>query len=186
MFRTIDKQNSAFSITELSQKFKLSLSVVSHALKPLRDMNMVKIGKNESHVTDTEKLLFFWATRRDAQKEIIYETRSDLSTSEIEASMPADVVPTAYSLYKMKYKTLPADYDVVYFYAYDIKEIQKRFPPKKSHHQNIFILQPDLFLKTYKLPPTAQLFVDLWNAPQWYSRDFTNELLIKIKTQIGL
>ncbi len=186
LFRVIDQQNPTFSITGLSQKFKLSTSVVSHALKPIREMNMVKIGKTESSVIDAEKLLFFWATRRNPYKDVIYETTSDLPVSEREASMPQSVIPTAFSAYKLRYETVPADYDMIYYYAFDLKEIIARFPPKKSRHYNVIIFKPDVFLGSYKFLPTPQIFADLWNAKEWYARDFAQELLIKIKTQIGL
>lgn len=70
--RVIEKGNPEFTITALAKKFNLSTSVVNHALIPLRDLNIIKISKTSSKVIDWERLLFFWATRRNIKKEIVY------------------------------------------------------------------------------------------------------------------
>jgi len=51
---------------------------------------------------------------------------------------------------------------------------------------NLFILKPDPYLKNYQRIPTAQIFVDLWNLSDWYAKDFSDALLLKIKEKIGL
>jgi len=79
LYRAIDKRQPEFSITELAERFSLSTSVVSHALFPLRELKMVKIEKTSSQITDSEKLLFFWATRRKLEKDIIYSLAGTLS-----------------------------------------------------------------------------------------------------------
>jgi len=74
LYRAIELNQPNFTITELANRFHLSSSMVSHALLPLRGLNIVKIGKIKSTVVDTERLLYFWATRRNLNKEIIYQT----------------------------------------------------------------------------------------------------------------
>lgn len=186
LYRAIEKKKTHFSLQELAGRFNLSTSVVSHALKPLRDLNIVKIGKLQSILIDTERLLFFWATRRNLKKDIVYATYSPLLIFEREISMPSDVFPTAYSACRLYYNLTPADYEDVYFYADNGDEIKKRFPLNSKKPPNLFILKPDAYLLQYKKITIAQIFVDLWNLPEWYAKDFQEVVLLKIKGEIGL
>ena len=139
--RTIEKKNPDFTITELAKKYTLSTSVVNHALIPLRALNIVKINKISSKVVDWERLLFFWATRRNLKKDIIYSTFSPLSGYDREGLMPPDVILTAFTAFRYLLNKTPADYDHVYFYSNKIEKIAKRFPMSKRL-PNIFILKP--------------------------------------------
>lgn len=186
LFRAIEEHNPSFTITGLSQKFNLSTSVVSHALGPLRELNIVVIGKTRSKVTDVERFLLFWATRRNMKKDVIYQTFSSLPVMEIEASLPPDVYPTCYTAYRLYYDNPPADYQKVYCYAKNTDEVKKRFPEIHKHDGNIFILDQDPYLSLYKTTPMAQIFVDLWNMTDWYSKEFSESLLVKIRGRIGL
>lgn len=188
LFRSIENKNPNFTLTELSERFNLSTSVTSHALRPLRQMRIVEVAKTRSKVVDAERLLFYWATRRNLIKDIIYETYSKLSIKEREASMPSRVYPTAYSAVRLYFpdKPLPADYDHSYFYATDITEIKERFPPTIKKSPNIYILRKDPYLNLYEKTPLAQIFVDLWNLPEWYAKEFGDEILDKIRGKIGL
>ncbi|PJC81613.1 hypothetical protein CO007_03740, partial [Candidatus Roizmanbacteria bacterium CG_4_8_14_3_um_filter_36_10] len=87
LYRSIEESRPDFTITELSKIFNLSTSVVSHALKPLKELGIVKINKKNSKILDAERLLFFWATRRNLKKELIYSTYNPLPVQEREASM---------------------------------------------------------------------------------------------------
>lgn len=185
LYRTIEKKKNDFTLTELSLKYCLSTSVVSHALFPLREMEIVRIGKNKSFVVDAERLLIFWATRRNLRKDIVYKTYSSLSVLEREASMPKNVFPTAYSAYSFFNKDLPSDYENIYYYAKNIDEIKKRFPENKKN-PNLFILKTDPYLHTYSYTPLSQVFVDLWNLNEWYAKEFSQEVLLIIKKHIGL
>jgi len=181
--RTIERGNPDFTITELAKKYKLSTSVVNHALIPLRELNIVKINKISSKVVDWERLLFFWATRRNIKKEIVYSTYSNLSVFDREGFMPSEVIPTAYTGFRIKFNKIPADYDHVYFYLNNLEKIKKRFPQKKGS-LNIFILKPDPYLIKNKKLGVAQLFVDLWNLPEWYAKDFQEATLLEIKKRL--
>ena len=185
LYRAVEKKQSDFTMLELGNKFKLSTSLVSHALLPLRELGIVKISKMKSKIIDAEKLLFFWATRRNLKKDLIYQTYSSLSVFEREASMPPDVFPTAYSAYHLYFADIPADYENIYFYITDLKKIQKRFPMSKKS-PNLFILKVDPYLSIYTKTPLAQIFTDLWNLNEWYAKEFTDNLLLKIKHRIGL
>lgn len=187
LYRAIEEKNPDFAIVELAKIFRLSTSLVSHALFPLRELNIVKIGKTKSKIIDAERLLFFWATRRNFKKDIIYQTYNNLPVFEREAAMPTDVSPTAYSAFHFYFKDpLPAEYENIYFYAERLEEIKKRFPLKPKKEANIFILKADPYLRKYKKITLAQIFSDLWNLPEWYAKDFQEAVLLKIKEAMGL
>ncbi len=179
----IENYNFEFTITQLAKKYNLSTSVVNHALIPLRDLNMVKINKFSSRVVDWERLLYFWVTRRNFKKDISYSTFSNLSVYDREGLMPAEVIPTAYTAFRLKFKKIPTDYDNVYFYSDEIEKIKKRFPIKNGK-PNIFILKPDRYLIRDKKLSLAQLFVDLWSLPEWYAKDFQEATLLEIKNKL--
>lgn len=186
LYRAIEQRVIDFKISDLAHSFNLSTSVVSHALRPLRDLHIVEIGKNNSHIRDSEKLLFFWATRRNLKRDIIYQTYSPVSVFEREAGMPSDVSATAYSACHLYYQLVPADYGDVYFYAQKVEEVQKRFPFIDKKVPNTFILMQDPYFHVYEKITLAQIFVDLWNLPEWYAKDFQEAILLKIKEKIGL
>ncbi|MEK7633768.1 MAG: hypothetical protein AAB437_02900 [Patescibacteria group bacterium] len=182
--RVIENRNPDFTITELAKKYSLSTSVVNHALIPLRNLNIVKINKTSSKVVDWERLLFFWATRRNLKKDIIYSTFSSLSVFDREGLMPPEVIPTAFTAFRYLLNKTPADYDHIYFYSNKIEKISKRFS-KSKRPPNIFILKPDPYLLKSKKLCLAQLFVDLWNLPEWYSKDFTDAVLLEIRKRLN-
>ena len=182
--RVIEKGSPEFTITELAKKYSLSTSVVNHALIPLREMNIVKINKTSSRVTDWERLLFFWATRRNVKKEIFYSTFSPLPIYDREGLMPPEVIPTVFTAFRYYFKQTPADYDHIYLYSEKIEKIIKRFPISK-HPPNIFILKQDPYLLKSKKLGLAQLFVDLWNMPEWYAKDFTDAVFLEIRKRFN-
>ncbi len=186
LYRTIEKSNPDFSLTELSRKFKLSTSVVSHALLPLRVLGIIKIGKLNSSVIDTERLLYFWATKRSVDKDIIYKTYSPLPVLERESLLPKNVRPTAYSYCRMILNEKSADYEHIYFYTQDKKNVLIRFPENPKHPPNIFLLKEDPYLSSYPAVPLAQVFADLWNLPEWYAKDYSQSVFNIIKGKIGL
>lgn len=181
----LENKQTIFSQKELAGKFGVSTSTVFHALKRPRGIGAVKIGGRGFELTDFEKLLFLWATERNLKKEIIYQTSADLPIMEIEGLMPSNVVPTAYTSYRFLFKETPADYDKVYFYSENIVEVKKRFPPNEQG-ANIFILKADAWLGKYKPPPPLpQIFVDLWNLPEWYAKEYRDACLAKIREKLG-
>jgi hypothetical protein len=153
-------------------------------LIPLRNLNIVKINKTLSKVVDWERLLFFWATRRNLKKDIIYSTFSPLPVYDREGLMPPEVIPTGFTSFRYLLNKTPADYDNIYFYSNKIEKITKRFPNSKRP-SNIFILRPDTYLLKSKKIGLAQLFVDLWNLPEWYAKDFQEACLLEIRRRIG-
>ncbi|MBU1120581.1 hypothetical protein KJ660_01770 [Candidatus Micrarchaeota archaeon] len=181
LYQVLEKKNHSFTQKELSSKLNVSLSNVNHALKPLKRMNAVKVNPRNFSVVNAKKILFYWASTRNLQKDIVYCTRAEIPVKEIEKNMPADAVFAAYSGYKFRFNDAPADYSEVYVYASDLEEMNKRFPLAKKKNPNLFVLKKDELMEGYgKTESIGQLFVDLWNLPEWYARDFLKALEAKI------
>lgn len=181
LFQAIENKKFEFTQKELAQKYGFSLSTVFNALKIPREASAIE-GKRGFKIRDLEKFLYLWATFRKLKKDIIYQTAVKKGVFEIEGEMPAAIIFGAYSAFLKKYKEAPADYDKVYVYIEEenLGEIKKRFPPQKGY-QNLIVLKADPWLKNFgKITPDCQTFVDLWNLPDWYAKDFLNSLKEKI------
>lgn len=176
LFQALEKKALSFTQRDLSSKLNISLSNVNHALQPLRRMNAIKITPRNFSIVNARKILFYWASIRNLQKDIIYSTRAELPIREIEKNMPDNAIFTAYSAYKFKFRDAPADYSEVYVYDSEPEEMKRRFPPFNKN-PNLFVLEKDALMEKYgKTAGIAQLFVDLWNLHEWYARDFLKSL----------
>lgn len=170
LYQIMEKKNAVFTQAALAKKLTLSLSTVNHAIVPLNQMGIVEVHQRNFHVIDTKKLLLYWASIRNLQKDIMYSTRVEQPVTVIEKSMPNDVVFAAYSAYKFLFKNVPADYSEVYVYGDE--NLKKRFSVQKGV-PNLFVLKKDLFLEQYgKTTTIANTFVDLWNLKEWYAKAF--------------
>jgi hypothetical protein len=181
LFQAIENKKTEFTQKELAQKYGFSLSTVFNALKVPRQTNVIE-GKRGLKIRDLEKFLYLWATFRKFKNDIIFQTAVKKGVFQIEGEMPPAAIFGAYSAFLKKYKTAPADYDKVYIYSTEneIPEISKRFPLQKGYH-NLVVLKADPWIKTFgSFTPDCQTFVDLWNLPEWYAKDFLNELKAKI------
>jgi predicted transcriptional regulator len=177
LYQAIEKNNPVLKQSELSKNLGFSLSTVNLAVKKLEKMNAVKVEKMGFRVIDMKKILYYWASTRNLEKDIIYKTRAELPVREIEKNLP-DITYAAYSAYKLKFKDVPADYSEVYVYADEdeLKEIIKRFPQNEKT-PNLFVLKKYDSMSQYpKTGTTAMIFVDLWNLRQWYASEFLKAL----------
>jgi len=172
---TMQKNQVFFTQLNLSKKLKFSLSTINNALKPLEEIGAIEKKPRSFTISDIKKTLLFWASVRRLSKDIIYSTRSENPVQKIESEMPAGVVFTAYSGYRIFFNEAPADYSEVYAYADSIEEVKERFPEKKGP-KNLFILQKDAFMPEKPAAPLPQIYVDLWNLKEWYARDFLDSL----------
>ena len=178
LYNAIENKKFQLTQSELSKKLNLSLSVVNLAVKKLESMGAIKIFKRSFKVIDIKKILYFWASIRSLEKDIIFKLRIEMPVREIERNLP-DVIFTAYTAYKLKFKDVPADYSEVYAYAdeKELETIKKRFLKKDNGKKpNLFILKKDKALSLYKTMPIPQIFVDLWNLKEWYAKEFINSL----------
>jgi len=181
LFQALENHKTEFTQKALAEKYGFSLSTVFNALKVPRAINAIE-GERGFKVKDVEKFLYLWATFRRIKKEIIYQTATQKKVFEIEGLMPPSVIFGAYSAFLRKYQEAPADYDKVYVYLEEekLEEIKKRFPPQRGY-QNLIVLKADPWLKNFgKVTPDCQTFVDLWNLPEWYAKDFLDALKEKI------
>lgn len=168
----------------ISEKLELSISNVSNALNPLRRMGAIDVKKMCFRIINQKKILYYWASARNLEKDIDYATRAEKSVADIEKSMPNSAVFTAYSAYRLRFKDAPADYSEVYVYCDDLEEIKRRFPESKNA-PNIFVLKKDKNIGKYgKIATNANIFVDLWNLPEWYAQEFLKTM--EQKWNIGM
>ena len=165
----IENKNYKLTQKSLSKELNISLSTVNYALKPLRNMGAVKINLKNLNIINIKKILYYWASIRNIEKDIIYKTRIDKNVVEIEKLMPNNAIFTAYSAYKFKFKDVPADYSEVYVYG-NKDDIKERFKESRGI-PNLFVLKKDINKLTL-----ANLFVDLWNLKEWYAKDYLNAL----------
>ena len=172
----MEKNVAVFTQLELAGSLGISLSTVNNALRPLRNMGAVRVKKRSFEVVNAKKILYYWASTRNFEKDIIYRTRVDFkgTVAEIEKEMPPNVIFAAYTAYKLKFNDAPADYSEVYVYCSNecLKEILKRFP-QRNNNPNLFVLRKDFVDEQM---PIASIFVDLWNMKEWYAKDFLKAL----------
>ena len=106
----------------------------------------------------------------------MFKSELDLEPRKIESLMPPQVIFGLYSAASLYYKKEPADYDHIYIYSNEanFEEVLKRLLSidKKRKNYNLFIVKKDKWLGRYKNFPWEQIFVDIWNAPEWYAKDF--------------
>lgn len=180
LFQVLEKKERRFTQKELANKFAFSTSTVFQALKVPRKMGAVRVTGRFFLLDDPEKLLYHWASVRNLQKDLAYQTRVDLPVLEIEGQMPPGVIFGTFSAFRQRFQIAPADYDKVYVYARHWEEIKRRFPLQKGP-ANLFVLDADKFLPDYgPFTPLGQTFVDLWNLKDWYAKEFVVSLKEKI------
>ena len=167
---------------ELAKTLRISLSTVNGAIRSLRDMGAVQVSPRKLRVTDREKVLLYWASMK--RLHVLYRTRVEMPVGQIEKSMPPGALFTAYTGYRFRHKDVPADYSEIYVYARGdaLVSIKARFPENEKT-PNLFVLEPDEHLfdvSRENIVPDEQIFVDLWNLPEWYAKEF----IMKLKERI--
>ncbi len=168
LYQSLEQHTPRLTQLGIATKLHLSLNTVNTALAPLRSMGAVRINSRSLDIVSVRKILLYWASVRRLDKDILYQTRVEAPVADIEKQMPADVLFTAYSAYRFRFGSAPADYSEVYVYA-AVPEMERRFPPAKGP-PNLFVLRPVPGEVT-----AAQLFVDLWNLKEWYAKAFLDE-----------
>ncbi|MEK7566015.1 MAG: hypothetical protein AAB506_03145 [Patescibacteria group bacterium] len=168
-------KNPVFEQKQLAQRFGFSTSTVFAAVKPLRAIGAVEVSGRNFKLVNFEKLLMFWATHRNLQKDVIYQTHVDLPVYEIEGLVDNNTIFGAYSAARNLLDEAVADYDKIYVYG-DLS-LTRRFLKQKGI-PNFFILRKDKFLKG-KITSVSQTFVDLWNLPDWFAKDYLEALKAK-------
>lgn len=171
--QVLERKRRNMTQAEIAKALDISLSTVNAAIAHLRKMNAVRVRLRGFDVVDAKKILYYWASVRNIEKDVIYATRADMPVSDIEKQMPPDVVYAGYSAYKIKFKDIPADYSEVYVYG-DAETVTKRFPQSKNR-PNLFVMVSGVQKITI-----ANIFVDLWNMKEWYAKEFLTALEAKL------
>ncbi|OGD89031.1 hypothetical protein A3D81_00165 [Candidatus Curtissbacteria bacterium RIFCSPHIGHO2_02_FULL_40_17] len=190
LYQALEKKNRSFTQKEIAAKFGFSTSTVFQALKIPRKMGAVRVTGRFFILEDCEKLLYHWASVRSIEKDIIFTGNVKLAVLDIESRMPPEVVFGGFTAAReILGGVAPADYDTVYIYATGLEEIKKRFELGKDlpalqarqGRANLTILKADKFLASYgQITTLGQTFVDIWNLPIWYAKEFTKSLKEKI------
>lgn len=174
------ERKGRFTQKGLAERFHCSVSTVFHALEVPRQIGAIRVSGRDFTVTNAEKFLTYWATRRRLDREIVYKTHSSEPAIERESLMPPEAIFAAYSAYRLLYKNTPADYDQIYVYTPSVEPLKARFP-ERAGTPNVVVLRADPYLASYgPVTPPVQLFVDLWNLPEWYAHDFQKALAQKL------
>jgi len=178
LYQAIERKNRVLTQSSIAKVLGISLNTVNNAVKKLEKLGAVEIEPRLFNVIDVKKILYFWGSVRNLQKDLIYSTRVNLPVKEIEKLMPNYTVFTAYSAHKFLFKDVPADYSEVYVYGEE--SLKRRFPENKGV-PNLFILRKDkTILKYGKTTTIANTFVDLWNLKEWYSKEFIKSMEEKL------
>lgn len=178
LYVALEKKQFKHTQQELAGRFGYSLSTVNHALRVPGQIGAIRKESKFFVLEDYKKLLYYWASARRLNSNIVYQTKSGLSVFEREGLIPAGAIYAGYSAARKLLKEPAADYDKVYFYLAqkDLEEAKRRFPLKKGT-ANVFVLNMSETMSQYgKITTMPQTFVDIWNFKDWYSHDFTKVL----------
>lgn len=179
LYQALEKREYSFGQQKLATIFGLSSSTVNLALRPLRQLGAVRIGKRHSKVVDPEKILYHWANHRRLMADVSSQLRVNLPVLEIEGRLPDRTIPTAYAAIRERFGEPPADYDQVYCYHSQPQQVVERFRGETGPGPaNLFVLQADPFISNPL--PLSQIFVDLWGLSDWFAKDFVTVVKSKI------
>lgn len=178
------KKRVIFTQKELAGDFGFSLSTVFNAIKPLRESGIVEVSGRNFRLDSYHKLLLLLASFRNLKKAIYYRAYIAMESKALEAAIPPQASFGFYSAFAFAYHDTPADYDHIYVYL-DPDKLTKaleRLPSTdaKSKTPNFFALKADQWLSRYGEMPPEQIFMDIWNAPEWYAKDFLKSLEEKL------
>ena len=177
-------KKTIFTQKGLADGFGFSVSTVFNALKAVRAANIISVSGRNFRLESYQKLLYLWATARAFQKEILFSAYVESDAKKIESLIPAGAEFGLYSAASHIYKIEPADYDHIYLYAsgQELEKVLERFPGAnvKSKNPNLIILKKDAWLDRYGEFSLEQIFVDIWNAPEWYAKDFLRKIEEKL------
>ena len=122
--------NDIIDQQQISQSLNVSIGLVNKVISRLQGMGAVsKTGRRYS-VTSFRKILIFWSSLRNLQRDILFSTRVLGSVREIERDLPDGSLLTAYTAFNYRFNEAPADYSEIWVYVQDemIFEFKNRFP----------------------------------------------------------
>lgn len=183
LYEALEHKQFQFTQQELATRFSYSLSTVHHAIAVPSRIGAVRKESKFFVLEHYMKLLLYWASVRNLNRSIIYQTYSPLSVQEREGFIAPTAVYACYSAGRRILGEPPADYDQVYYYddLATIDEIRRRFPPTDSGRPNVFVIRASTMIRQHgQVTTIPQTYVDIWGLSDWYSADFTRALEEKI------
>lgn len=170
---------------ELAATFHYSLSTIHHALIVPTQIGAIRKESKFFVLESFQKLLYYWASLRNLERDIIYQTFIPESVPRLEGLAIPGSIFACYSAARLHLKEAPADYARVYWYIAekDLERARERFPPrdrKKAEANMIGLRMPPTFPRYGPATTLVQTFVDIWGLRDWYSKDFTRALEEKI------
>ncbi|OGD61812.1 hypothetical protein A2160_04055 [Candidatus Beckwithbacteria bacterium RBG_13_42_9] len=184
LWSALEKREFKHTQQKLAQEFDYSLSTINYALFIPSQMGAIRKESKFFVLQDFFKLLYYWASLRNLNKDLIYQTYVKETTSEIEGLVPPESVYAGYSAARRILDEPPADYAQIHLYFPQklLTKIQARFPANRDQIPNLFVFKLSPIMERYgKISTLAQTFVDIWNLKDWYSHDFTKALEEKIR-----
>ena len=166
----------------LADFFGYSVSTVNHSLIVPAQIGAIRKESKFFILENFQKMLYYWASMRNLEKDVIYKTHCPSIIKEIEGIIPAEGIFACYSAASRIFNEPPADYSKVYFYLDEqsIEKAKQRFPLVKGQ-ENVFVLKASVDLKSYgQITTLPQTFVDIWNLKDWYGQEFTKAIENKI------
>jgi len=186
LYEALEKSRTTFTQQDLAGEFGFSTSTVHHALDiPTRLGAIRKTGKGFG-LENFQKLLYYWASARRLERDIIFSCYIDKDVRQIEALVPAEAIYACYSAYRMKYQEPAGDYSKVHIYLDKVvkQELLARMDVgrvDKDKEPNFFVLKKSPDMEKYGTITTIpQTFVDIWNMSDWYSGEFITQLKDKM------
>ncbi len=183
------------TVRGIASDLSIAPDTVSNAVAPLKRTGAIDMQRRYFTLINFDKLLAIWAVARNFGKDIEYKTYvAGRSPTEIEGMLPSGIAYTNYSGYTKLFGNAVSTYSEVYAYATEqaVEEIRKRFPKnflsKGSEYCNLIILKSDYVMSKRIMGKTLQksavsmpqLYVDLWNAKEWYAYEFLKRLKEKM------
>jgi DNA-binding transcriptional MocR family regulator len=175
--RFYTKGERFFNQKGLAQTCGLSLGTINPVIARLEQFGAIERRPLGFRLIDPKRALLYWAVTRDLANDIAYNTFAATPVHELETQMPPGSILTAYSGFRARFGTTPADYDTVFVYA-NPAAIERMFKPTQRKKRNLFVLVPDDHLKRLSeggVAPLVQIYVDLWQLGALASR-FVEEL----------
>lgn len=153
-----------FNQKGLAATCELSLGTVNPLIARLEGLGAIERKPLGFRFIDPKRALLYWAVTRELGKDVTYTTFVPGTVDELEAGSPSSAILTAYSGFRAKLGSTPADYDQVFIYA-DADEMRRAFKPTSRERRNLFVLTPDEHLQRLSeknVAPLVQIYVDLW------------------------
>jgi hypothetical protein len=171
------KGDRFFNQKGLAATCGLSLGTINPVINRLEQLGALERKPLGFRLIDPKRALLYWAITRELAKDVTYTTFVPVPAEELESELPRGAILTAYSGFRAKLGSTPADYEQVFVYA-DADEMQRVFKPTQREKRNLFVLTPDdhlTRLSERSVAPLVQIYVDLWQLGAPASR-FVEEL----------